>query len=380
MNYMPKVSVIIPIYNVEDYIEECLDSVVNQTLEDIEIICINDGSTDNTLDILERYANNDNRIKLISQSNSGLSASRNVGLDHATGEYICFLDSDDYFELEALEELYDIAHKKRLDFAFFKLINFDNETKIKEQYEYFDLQYLIDIVGDKVFGYKDVSDIVFSISVTAPGKLFKSKFIGNMRFPEGLIYEDNPFFIEAIFKAKRLYVYDKYLYNRRVRSTSLTRSNTEKFSDFIDISNLLIDITKKYGLYDTYKSTLYSKKIYNTHRIFKLVNEEDKPEFFEKIKADFSSLQEEYESDEVFNDLHDKLKLIFRSGIYSRDYKEFELTIDNYDLEASNKKLKKWNSNLEKEIKSYKKFNNELLNSNSWKITRHIRKIRFLNK
>ena len=371
---MVKISVIIPIYNVENYIEECLDSVINQTLKDIEIICVNDGSTDGTLNILERYAKKDNRIKLINQENSGLSVSRNVGLDHATGEYVCFLDSDDYFELESFEELYNIASEKKLDFVFFKLINFDDETKVKERYEYFDLEYLKDVVGDKVFNYNDVSNIVFSISVTAPGKLFNHDFIRGMRFPEGLIYEDNPFFIEAMFKAKRVYLYDKYLYNRRVRSTSLTRSNTEKFSDCISIFNLLTDITKSFGLYDKYKVNLYNKKLYNTYRIFKLVNEEDKEDFFNKINEDFSNFQEEYESDPVFNALNNKLKLIFRSGIYSETYEEFELTIENHDLRFKNKDLKKKNSNLKKEIKSIKTFNEQILNSNSWKITKPFRK------
>ena len=371
---MVKISVIIPIYNVENYIEECLDSVINQTLKDIEIICVNDGSTDGTLNILERYAKKDNRIKLINQKNSGLSASRNVGLDHATGEYVCFLDSDDYFELESFEELYNIASEKKLDFVFFKLINFDDETKVKERYEYFDLEYLKDVVGDKVFNYNDVSNIVFSISVTAPGKLFNHDFIRGMRFPEGLIYEDNPFFIEAMFKAKRVYLYDKYLYNRRVRSTSLTRSNTEKISDCISIFNLLTDITKSFGLYDKYKVNLYYKKLYNTYRIFKLVNEEDKEDFFNKINEDFSNFQEEYESDPVFNALNNKLKLIFRSGIYSETYEEFELTIENHELRLKNKDLKKKNSNLKKEIKSIKTFNEQILNSNSWKITKPFRK------
>ena len=112
---MVKVSVVIPVYNVEGYLEECLDSVINQTLEDIEIICINDGSTDNSLEILEEYAKKDNRIKILNQENQGISATRNNGLKICKGKYICFLDSDDYLELNALMETYDISEKYSLD-------------------------------------------------------------------------------------------------------------------------------------------------------------------------------------------------------------------------------------------------------------------------
>ena len=100
---MVKISVIIPVYNVENYLEESLDSIINQTFTDLEIICVNDGSTDNSPSILNNYANKDSRINIINQENKGLSAARNSGLDVATGDYIYFFDSDDILELTALE-------------------------------------------------------------------------------------------------------------------------------------------------------------------------------------------------------------------------------------------------------------------------------------
>ena len=95
---MVKVSVIIPVYNVEPYLKQCMDSVVGQTLKDIEIICVDDGSTDGSLDILREYAAEDNRIQIIEQKNAGAGAARNNGMRHATGKYLSFLDSDDFFE------------------------------------------------------------------------------------------------------------------------------------------------------------------------------------------------------------------------------------------------------------------------------------------
>ena len=115
ISYTPKVSVIIPVYNVEKYLRECLDSVVNQTLREIEIICVDDGSTDSSLDILKEYASKDNRITVIGQQNLHAGVARNAGLAVARGEYLSFLDSDDFFELNMLAEMYNTAKKDGSD-------------------------------------------------------------------------------------------------------------------------------------------------------------------------------------------------------------------------------------------------------------------------
>lgn len=109
---MAKVSVIIPVYNVEKYLRECLDSVINQTLSDIEIICVNDGSTDNSLAILEEYAQKDTRIKIISKRNEGAGKARQAAIKKASGEYLAFLDGDDYYKSDFVEKMYASAKKK----------------------------------------------------------------------------------------------------------------------------------------------------------------------------------------------------------------------------------------------------------------------------
>ena len=122
-----KVSVIVPVYNVEKYLKDCLNSVINQTLEDIEIICVNDGSTDNSLAILEDYAKKDSRIKIINQKNKGLSGARNTGMKHVQGEYILFLDSDDWLKEDALSELYWSHLDDNLDMLFFQTVDYYEE-------------------------------------------------------------------------------------------------------------------------------------------------------------------------------------------------------------------------------------------------------------
>ena len=371
---MVEISVIIPAYNVGQYIDKCLDSVINQTFEDIEIICIDDGSTDNTLDIIKSYAKDDNRIKFIHQENRGLSASRNVGLNNSKGKYICFLDSDDFLDLDALKKTYDICEDKNLDFLIYKLIDFDDETDQCSPNSYFDIPFLKDMVGGDVFNHEDVGWKVYQMCVTAPGKLFKYDLIRDIRFPEGLIFEDNIFFTDVMFKAERVYFLDEYLYYRRVRQDSITNSSTDRFKDWIEINNLLIDVTKKHGQYDKYKWVLFNKKIFNSYKNFSRVKEDEKEEFFELLKADFKNHRDEYESDEVFKGLREREKLIFRTGIDALTYREFELTIQNFDLNNSNENLSKDNSDLKKRIISYKKINHDILNSNSWKLTKPLRK------
>ena len=127
---MVKVSVIIPVYNVEPYLKQCMDSVVGQTLKDIEIICVDDGSTDGSLDILREYAAEDNRIQIIEQKNAGAGAARNNGMRHATGKYLSFLDSDDFFEPRMLEKAYDLAEKDQADFVAYKSDQYHTEETV----------------------------------------------------------------------------------------------------------------------------------------------------------------------------------------------------------------------------------------------------------
>src|SRR5574344_2160891 len=132
---MPKVSVIIPIYNVEKYLRQCLDSVVNQTLKDIEIICINDGSTDSTLSIIKEYATNDNRIKIIDKKNSGYGDSMNQGLDMATGDYIGIVESDDFAELNMFDKLYNKAIENNLDLVRCQYFHYKTKENINELFD-----------------------------------------------------------------------------------------------------------------------------------------------------------------------------------------------------------------------------------------------------
>lgn len=351
---MPKLSIIIPVYNTSEYLSECLDSVLNQSFDDIEVICIDDGSTDNSHDILKDYASRHDCLKVITQENQGLSSARNTGLNNSTGDYILFLDSDDFLCSDSLEKLYDLAKAESLDLILFKLINFDDETREKSHYAYFELEVLKDLVGENVFNYKDIKEKFFRIPVTSPGKLYKRGLIEDMRFPEGLIFEDNPFFIELIFKVKRAKVLDEYLYMRRLRQDSITNSYYSKFSDSVEIFNIIEGIIKKYGKYEDLKGQLFHRRCRDIFLRFSQVPDELKADFFNIIKKDFSSKYDGLKEDGTFEIASKRSLEIFNSAILCENYHEFELSVEVFDLKKKISKLKKKNKRYKKEIDSLK--------------------------
>ena len=376
---MAKVSVIIPIYNTEKYLKECLNSVINQSLVDIEIICINDGSTDNSIEILNEFKKQDGRISVISQDNQGQAVARNKGLSLANGEYIYFMDSDDILDLTALEEVYSLSKENDLDLIIFKLINFKNSLDDRYTSNYYEMDFLKPW-RNKIFNYQDLWEKSLDIAVSPPGKLFKKDLIENIKCPEGLIFEDNVFFANAMLDAKRVYFYDKHLYNRRRHDSSTTVSNNMRFADTITIMNMVMDLCKNYGVYKKFQVGLWNKKISTSYYRYLSVGEEFKEEFFNFIKKDFIFFKNEYDEYDMGNKLNQKLNYIYQAVLSSNNHKIFELQVKIFDLEEKNNELKNKCSNLENkndELKNHIKVNMNkqklLLNSNSWKLTKPLR-------
>lgn len=306
---MPQVSVIVPVYNVENYLEECLSSIVNQTLKDIEIICINDGSTDGSLEILNEYAKKDNRITIISQENQGHAVATNRGISMARGEYLYLMDSDDVVELNALEDTYKLSESKDLDFLIFKAMNYyEVEDRFYES-EVYSMQNLFKSVGDNVFNYKDIPDnVLFNMSVTPWSKLYNRDFIERIgaKFPEGLIFDDNVFFWQVLFNAERIYFHNEFLFTRRWHSSSSTTSGDQRFLDSIKIINLIGEEFRKYGEFEHHKVTLYNKKVDIGYFRFRHIKKEFKNLYFDAWKSD---LLEVYKDKELFTDFFNNLTL-----------------------------------------------------------------------
>ena len=328
-NYQIKVSVIIPVYNVENFLEECLDSVINQTLKDIEIICVNDGSYDNSLEILKQYQKKDSRIIIINQFNKGPGGARNTGLDIAQGKYIYFIDADDFIEINGVKEMYQQAEFKELDMLKFNLMTFEDETgKQKALYQRVKPAFLQEL-GDVVFDYKTIGSDVYTLSPNMQSSFFRRKAVNDIRFPEELIFEDNIYLIEALFNSKKVYYYDKFLSSKRERVDSITKSSGYDFPDILEIRNQIADLAKKYDFYEDFKFTIYSRKYMFIKLLFMQTDDPFKKRFFDKIKEDCINKKEEYENEGIFDILDKKSIIIFNAGLNSQDYKEFEELIKN---------------------------------------------------
>ena len=253
-----KISVIISIYNTEKYIRECLDSVINQTLKNIEIICVNDGSTDNSLNILKEYESKDKRIIIIDQKNQGLSCSRNNAMKIAKGEYIQFLDSDDYLKSDTIEKLYNFANKNDLELCSFSGYNFiDGENELLEN-KYWDFDFLPTDFNCDHFNYKDCFDFINKLPVSSCLTIYKNDFIKKhqFEFPKGLCFEDNVFYSKALLSAQRCGILKEKLYCRRIHGNSITQNWDKHFYDYIKIVDILLSWIKqnKIELYNTYKN------------------------------------------------------------------------------------------------------------------------------
>lgn len=227
-----KVSIIIPVYNVEDYLQECLDSICGQTLRDIEIICINDGSTDDSLRILEEFAAEDKRIIIVSQRNKGLSGARNTGVLFATGEYIYFIDSDDYIDKTALEYLYKEAKKDALDILYFDGISFSESQNLKTKYPGEDCCYREKEYSD-IYTGADLYVAMRRDGVFRPMvwlQFISKAFYENkhLAFREGIIHEDVLFSYISVLKAQRVSHRRKVFYHYRRREGTITSAYSFK--------------------------------------------------------------------------------------------------------------------------------------------------------
>lgn len=279
----PIISIILPVHNTSPYLEECLDSIHNQSFKDYELICIDDGSSDNSYEILKKYEKIITNCKVIRQSNQGVAIARNTGLKNVKGDYIIFIDSDDYVESNYLERLYSESCNNNADVV---ICNF---------YRYYDTSNLkLPVIFKKSSGLYSSNDILRSlipdnlIHSYLWNKLWKKELFDNLEFPN-IKYEDISIMCDLFYKAKKISIINDALYYYRIRKTSIVRNYS------ISTQN---DYVKSYGFIRLF---LKEKALFNKYRFsFKLLS----------IK--------------VF------LVMYFINVFLIRDYKNIKITFENF--------------------------------------------------
>lgn len=367
----PKVSVVIPVYNTAPYLEACMNSVVGQSLEDIEIICVNDGSTDGSRAILEDYARKDPRILVVDQENRGLSGARNTGLQRARGTYLYFLDSDDYIEPQALELLYDKMEEMQLEMLFFNAepfsdgAGFDDRTAELAAYYKRKAEYPEIYAGNELLQlFQENKDY----KPAAWGYLSKTAFLkdGAFRFVEGIYHEDNPYTFRCLTCAKRVAYIPDTLYHRRVREGSITtvkKSFKHAYGYFAGAAAMARYVQATNA--DMAFSPLYAERIASIVEMASSV--------FEKLPQEEQNKYKELPAEEAA--YFQLLMLGERRNALRRKALGQELQTRNREkkqLESENKSLQGANRRLEKEKESLENINRDMKNSLSFRLGRAI--------
>ena len=309
---MPKFSIIIPVYNIEEYLKECLESIINQSFKDFEVICVNDGSTDNSLEILQKYAENDERFKVLNQENQGQGVARNNALNIANGEYILFVDPDDFIELNMLEVFNERLDIQNVDVAFFDYQIFGENTKTKivrfmdEMKKIFNLN----INDNLVFNWQElVKDNFRYTAMMVWNKVYSNKFLkeNHIQFAPNKHAEDHIFSISATLLANKISYIKKTLYYYRKRSdSSVNKVSENNFCIFENIA-IVADFLKQNNLYKKYehdfRNYIVNLCVYHCNKIptallstyiektRQLLSDKEFSTFKKRINGDFSLLE-----------------------------------------------------------------------------------------
>ena len=269
-----KFSIILPVYNVEHYLRECLESVLQQSFADWEAICVNDGSTDNSAAILEEYGHKDGRFKIVNQPNGGLSAARNTGLKAATGEYVLFLDSDDWLESNALERISESLTDE-------DILCFSGRRFFEKESQYHDADQLqpgsyatgMDYYNENALSVRDFAFVCVVL------RAYKREFLQSheLWFKEGILHEDNLFTPLACYYAEKVKVINDCLYDYRVRANSITTTgNVKRLRDLLGTANTLSEFFIQRDGFD--KTVVYRAITHHYQSVFAYASKEEENE------------------------------------------------------------------------------------------------------
>jgi glycosyltransferase involved in cell wall biosynthesis len=314
----PKISIIIPIYNVEQYLRQCLDSVVGQTMRDIQIICVDNGSTDNSQNILKEYAAKDNRILALEQSKGRQGDARNAALPFVQGKYIVFVDSDDWIHDELCQRTFDLAEKHHTDICVYRLSRFKKQCEKTNHQPHSgnrDIRFFSGLtVAEKC------SEKLFTQDVTACSKLIRTDFFQkhDFAFPLGLAFEDMPFHWNILLAAKRILYTTDMLYYHRQRPGSTMVSRGKHHFDIIAIYDIIRHDLEKSGSYEDCRQLFLNDKLAAFRRHYREISPRLRGEMRQQILESLADMDWEFLlNDSTMNKRHRKFYMELKNGSFS---------------------------------------------------------------
>ena len=307
---MPKLSIIVPVYNVEKYLDKCLERILNSTYKDFELIVINDGTKDNSEQIITKYLDNEeykDKITYISKENSGLSDTRNLGMSKAKGEYIAFVDSDDYIETTMYETMMNKALEKNYDIV---------ACDVKLVYEDSDKEKVISSAYEKdLFNKDEIKQTMLTYYPVVWNKIYKKSLLEGIEFSKGVWYEDMEFNLKVYPRINSIGVVKEPLYNYLQRGNSITYTYNDKLYDIITNMDTVIKYYKAQGIYEEYKEELAYLYLRYAYATFpkRLAKCKDKKKYKEGIDFAINKVHEhfpEYKKNKYFKTMGIKGKYI----------------------------------------------------------------------
>ena len=316
-----KISVLVPIYNAEKYIKRCIDSIINQSYKNIEVILIEDGSTDNSYNIIKEYQEKDDRIKIFSIENNGVADARNKAVDNSTGDYITFVDSDDYIEEDYIETLYTNLKKYNSDIAVCNCFNVIEETG-KKDYKTFGISEVKEYTNEEAV--KNL--FYYNFLRHSPwGKLYKKEVWNNIRFPLGKNYEDLAILYKLFLNSKKVIYIPKEKYNYTIRKGSIVHNEIRKtdVEAIIEYSQkILDDITKNYkNLISAAEYLLFDEEL---HLWYRIPYKKEYKKYLKTINSNIKKYRMKIIKDKMVNK---KYKVLYMISFLGRSCYKTVLTI-----------------------------------------------------
>lgn len=345
----PKVSLIIPVYNAEKFLDESIGSVLNQTLEDIELVCVNDGSNDNSLEMLKNFARKDSRVKIINQQNGGCGAARNKALDNANGQYIYFFDPDDYMSPYTLEELYNNAISNDSDFVIFKIASFYDGQPINYSSPGFEFERIFKDVdfNNFTFSYKDVKRYVLLSSFAPWTKFYKKEFLDkydDFRFHTNVAFDDVPFHVQSMLRASKISYVPQFFYYYRLSNPNSVNNTASNAPDILKIINFVEDFLKNNGFYNEFREEFI---IFKITQLSLYINSSHSENYFKLVKNNIADL--DFYGTDVPESIEKKMNALkyYNAVINSNSIDEYNQNFRNIKLiDSANSQKVKENNNI----------------------------------
>ena len=373
----PKVSVIVPIHNASEFLNESISSVLKQSLKEIELLCVDMGSEDDSLDIINDFYQRDSRVRIFSQENADLGAARNKALDEACGDYIYFFGSGDYIARNALKIFYNNAVENDSELVVSKMARIEGE-ELDYSNPGFDLENEFDDVDfdNFTFRYKDVKSHVLNSSFIPCNRLYKKEFLDSyddLKFQTDAAFEDIAFHVKSMLRASRISFVAKFYYRYRLNPNP--NDSPSKYLDIFEVCDNVETILRNENHFDEFTEEF---KLFKITQINNYIISADSEEYFQRAKDEYSKINLG-ENHLVEEGLLKRYENVLRSDSLM-EYKpmEYELRINEYIdkrdiLKKETKKLQKANADLKNENQRLKEENKELKNSSSWKLTKPLR-------